>query len=257
VRTRREKRSPTPESLQRIDAAISSVRPDARGLDGFFADYARDHRVRLAFDIDYVERYTQPGDRILECGAVPLLLTAALSGAGRDLYSVDVDPSRFGSAVAAGGLRVERVDIEREPLPFDDASFDLALFNELFEHLRVNPIFTLSEVRRVLRPHGVLFVSTPNLRSLAGLLNFVRGRAYSCAGDVFEEYQKLDTLGHMGHVREYTTREVVDFLERLGFRTEEVIYRGRFASRLGWKAGVTAVLPSLRPFFMVVARRER
>jgi hypothetical protein len=61
----------------------------------------------------------------------------------------------------------------------------------------------------------------------------------------------------MGHVREYTAREVTDFVGRIGFVTEEVIYRGRFASRLGWKAVVITLAPALRPFPMLVARKPR
>jgi hypothetical protein len=59
----------------------------------------------------------------------------------------------------------------------------------------------------------------------------------------------------MGHVREYTTREVADFLERFDLRGETVVYRG------GHGRGVVGlaerVLPSMRPFFTLVATRGR
>jgi SAM-dependent methyltransferase len=48
-----------------------------------------------------------------------------------------------------------------ESLPFADASFDLVVAFEVIEHLdRWREM--LAEARRVLRPHGVLLVSTPN-----------------------------------------------------------------------------------------------
>lgn len=120
-------------------------------------------------------------------------------------------------------------DIETEKLPFHDSQFDVVLFNELFEHLRINPIFTMREVHRILKPGGLLFLSTPNLRSLAGLANFLlKNRCYSCEADPYDEFSKLEGLGHMGHVREYTTREITEFLGRIGFEVREIVFRGTF-----------------------------
>ena len=46
-------------------------------------------------------------------------------------------------------------------LPFDDATFDLALSNYVFEHLR-RPLVVLTELRRVLRDGAHLIFHTPN-----------------------------------------------------------------------------------------------
>jgi hypothetical protein len=40
-----------------------------------------------------------------------------------------------------------------------------------------------------------------------------------------QEYSKLETLGHMGHVREYTVPEVGHTLSNLGFKCSKVLYR--------------------------------
>jgi SAM-dependent methyltransferase len=48
-----------------------------------------------------------------------------------------------------------------EALPFADASFDLVLAFEVIEHLERWPQL-LADARRILRPSGVLLVSTPN-----------------------------------------------------------------------------------------------
>jgi 2-polyprenyl-3-methyl-5-hydroxy-6-metoxy-1,4-benzoquinol methylase len=53
------------------------------------------------------------------------------------------------------------VNIEREPFPFKDASFDVVTFLEVLEHLKY-PKQTLSEIFRVLKPKGVVILSTPN-----------------------------------------------------------------------------------------------
>ena len=71
--------------------------------------------------------------------------------------------------------------------------------------------------------------------------------------EVFEEFAMLHTVGHMGHVREYTPREVIGFLTRCGLRPVQLIYRG---SPGGWKEGLfTRFRRSLLPFFSVVAEK--
>ncbi len=236
-------------------AAIASISADDPRLESWLSDYARNHELRLAFDLDLVAATLAPGARILEVGSVPLLLTVALDLAGYDVTGVDLAPERFASTIARCGLEVARCNVEIEPLPFPTSSFDAVLFNEIFEHLRVDPVFTLREVHRVCREGGSLLLSTPNLRSLRGLANFlIHGRAYSCCGDPFTEYSKLHALGHMGHVREYTTVEVCEFFAAVGFAPRRLVYRGGYrspAARL-----ITRAVPRLRPFFSVVSVKE-
>src|SRR5690606_12190776 len=145
--------------------------------------------------------YSPPGTHVLDVGALPLLFTLAAQDAGYRVTGLDLDPARLGTLAQDAGLDLRRCDIEREPMPAEDGSFEAVVFNELFEHLRIDPIFTLSEVHRVLKPGGLLYLSTPNLRSLVGIANFLlRGRAYSCRARPHEEFMKLRTIGHMGHV---------------------------------------------------------
>ncbi len=163
-------------------------------------------------------------------------------------------PERFETAIRELELEVLKCDIESERLPLPDGEVDGVVFNELFEHLRINLIFTLTEVRRVMRNNAVLMLSTRNLRLVSGIVNFLfHNRAYSCCRDIYAQYEKLEVLGHMGHVREYTTLEVSDFLGKVGFKVEEIRFRGNYDSRLA-NLGVS-VLPSLRPFVTVVARK--
>jgi len=239
-----------------LDAVAARIGPDDPALSGWFENYFREHRSRLAGDLRLIGRHVEPGARVLDCGAVPLLTTAALAESGYRVRGVDLAPERFAAAIADLGLEVERCDVETEPLPFADEAFDAVVFNELFEHLRINPIVTLREVHRVLAPGGVLLLSTPNLRSLRGVRNLiVRNQGQAASAGIYEQYEKLETLGHMGHVREYTTREVASFLTRIGFRVEKVVFRGGHGR--GVVGLVERVAPALRPFFSLIAVKDR
>lgn len=248
-------RRPRKQSVTLVEAAAARIRPDDPMLESWYVRYSRQHCSRIATDLEIVERHVGARARILEYGAIPLLMTAALGTLDFTVSGLDIRPGRFATAIDDLDLEVLACDVETEPVPFADAIFDAVLFNELFEHLRINPIFTLTEARRVLKPRGTLLLSTPNLRSFRGLRNLLtqnQGHAVSPAG--YEQYEKLTTLGHMGHVREYTTREVADFLTRTGFSVDKVIYRGGHGRGLVGLA--ERIAPSFRPFFSMVATRD-
>lgn len=249
-----EPRGLSPRHVALLSELASRIEPEDASLRTWFSEYFHQHQRRLATDLEIIRDHVEPGARLLEYGAVPLLLTGALVALDYDVRAVDIQPERFAPAIAELKLDVSRCNVEIEPVPFAENEFDVVLFNELFEHLRIDPIFTFREVFRVLRPDGVLLLSTPNLRSFRGLRNLLlRNQGHAVSAGVYEQYEKLETLGHMGHVREYTTREVAEFLDRLGFRVERVLYRGGHGKGLVGLAERLA--PSWRPFFTVLARK--
>ena len=256
LRVEVEPRRASESQLARLDRVAAEVSPDDPAMLNWYQTYAQQHRDRLAFDLEMLERVAPAGARILELGAVPLLMTAALDDAGYDVSAVDVAPGRFANSISELELDVREVDVERDVLPFESGSFRVVLMNELFEHLRIDPIFTLSETLRVLEPGGQLLLSTPNLRSLRGVRNLlVYNRAYACSAGVYRQYEKLKLLGHMGHVREYTTREVSEFLERIGFVPQTLVFRGGHGR--GAVGLLERLLPTWRPFVSVIAEAPR
>ncbi|WP_169703331.1 class I SAM-dependent methyltransferase [Candidatus Kuenenia stuttgartensis] len=251
----KEHKYPNLSSLKLVENIAKLISHDVLELPEWFHDYASAHCHRIAFDLDLVKKHVPVKDaKVLELGSVPLLLTGALRELGYDIQGIDIAPERFQSVISRVNVNVRKCDIEVERLPFPDSSFDAILFFELFEHLRINPIFTMKENFRVLKPGGVLLVSTPNLKSLDGIINFLfQGKAFSLCGDIYKEYEKLQSIGHMGHVREFTVREVSDFLTKIGFRVNEIIYRGWYFS--GLKQLAIRLFPKLRPYITIVATK--
>jgi SAM-dependent methyltransferase len=256
VRSARLGSSPSDSSLQLIDACARELLPEDQALLRWHTGYVTNHRTRIAHDLDIIRRRVPLKDTILECGSIPLLLTTALEKSGYDVIGCDIAPERYASTIRAAGVNVVKCNLEVERLPFPDASFDAAVFNELFEHLRINPIFTLSEILRVMKPNATLTLSSPNLKSLGGIRNYwLKNKAYSCSAEIYAEYRKLEDLGHMGHVREYTPTEIIEFLQTIGFEVTGVIFRGEYPGRLA--RTLIRLIPSLSPFVTYIAKKPR
>ena len=251
------------ESRAAIDRAIASIVPDSEHLRAAYRKSVQAQRRRFSFDLDHVQRFANPDSRILELGSYPPILTLALSRMGYSVCGLDLDPSRAGSTLRKEGLVVKKVDFERELLPFRDGAFDVVIFNEVFQHLRINPIFTFSEVHRVLSGDGGggrLLLSTPNFLSLSGWYHLVVNGRMRPKSDIHSAYSRLERGGHAGHVRLYSPVEVVDFLGRMGFEVELIMHRGLYRSRYRWNQRLgnwfLRLFPRLRTSFSVVARKN-
>ena len=247
----------TPDSNQLITQVIADISPDIQELQAWYKQYSAGQKKRLTYDIDYVDMFARKGAKILEFGSLPPILTTCLSRLGYDVTGLDLKPDRFQSNITKDSLNIKKVDFETEKLPLENNAFDVAIFNEVFEHLRINPIFTLSEVHRVLKKDGLLMLSTPNLMSWKGWYNFVFKS--KLAPNIYSEYKKLELLGHMGHVRLYSPGEVTQFLKEIGFKIEVIIHRGEWQSKSAKKRYFGNLFlkcfPKYRTFFSVVARK--
>jgi len=175
---------------------------------------------------------------------------------GYDVVGLDLDPERFETFVAEHGLDIRQCDIERDEFPFPDDAFDFVLFSEVFEHLRVDPLHALEEIERVLSPEETLLLTTPNLYFVGHVYRFLRGDAYD---EPYDEFAKLRTVGHMGHVREYSTDQVETFLRNTGFELADVDYANWHwdGSHRGLSGDVgrfvSSLIPSLRRFQIIEA----
>jgi SAM-dependent methyltransferase len=111
------------------------------------------------------------GKRILDVGCRSGALTRAYL-AGNEVIGLDADRAALAEASELG-IETVWADAE-EPLPFEDASFDVVVLAELLEHLR-EPDRLVSEARRVLRRGGTITGSVPNAYRLKNRLRFLAG----------------------------------------------------------------------------------
>ena len=73
--------------------------------------------------------------------------------------------------LGAGILSVGGVDLN-SPLPFKSACFDGVNLTEVIEHIE-NQAQLIREIARVLKPDGVVVISTPNVLNLHSRVRFL------------------------------------------------------------------------------------
>lgn len=204
--------------LAEVEKDLSLTKPELRDCNTY---YFNEHRNRYYSDLEIIETNLK-GGKILEIGSVPCHMTCSMKKLGYSVTGIDIDPERSKQLIDKYNLKIIKCDIEKEKLPFKSNTFDLIVFNEVFEHLRIDLISTMKEINRVLRVGGKLILSTPNLYSLIKIIKFNLGRGFN---NPYYEFEKLHRIGHMGHIREYSTNEVKEFLKKTGFQVKEVKYK--------------------------------
>ncbi len=112
------------------------------------------------------------------------------------------------------GLDYYHFNIENDPFPFDEASFDIVLFCEIIEHLLMDPAKVLREIRRILKPNGQLILTTPNVSRLENVARMLSG------ANIYDPYSGYGAYGR--HNREYNKHELYLFLTYIGFNIEEM-----------------------------------
>jgi SAM-dependent methyltransferase len=99
------------------------------------------------------------GRRVLDAGCGTGRASVWLAEQGAEVVGVDISPEMLRVAredVPAGSFHVGDL---ADPLPFEDGSFDVVVSSLVMHYLR-DWVPTLRELRRVLRPDGVVVMST-------------------------------------------------------------------------------------------------
>ena len=119
------------------------------------------------------------------------------------------------------GVDAQKMRIEpRKRLPIENDSFDVILFLEVLEHIIDEPPHIFSELHRILKPNGYLFLTTPNIAQLFNRLMLLFGKQPQLyLTSLRHGYGKLER----GHFREWTKDELLYLLSH-AFRIEKCAY---------------------------------
>ena len=217
---------------------------------------------RLSAPLETLFEDRQSIDTIVDLGCGYGGFSSALGdvlGADR-VYGVDTDEEKRAEAQLRG-LETFDLDVESDSLPFDDDSVDLVICFGLLEHLRYYDR-PLTEINRVLREEGWLWLAVPNLSGWTNRFALLVG--YQPRSVELSDEVAVGVLPWypgkkpIGHVHAPTYRALRELLDYHGFdhRLTEGLHpyqRNRIVSALdrllGW-------LPTLARRVTVLAQRR-
>ena len=189
-------------------------------------EYVRQHLRRFVGTIERIPPAQSSADRLLELGSLLHLTPAIKKFCGyheiccADFWESDKKMT-YETVMQKDGPEVHTFElhnfnVERDPFPFPDSHFRVALCCELLEHLQSDPMHMLWECNRVLAADGFLLLTTPNIvscRSIEGVL-------VGCAPYLLSQYNLKTPVDQ--HNREYAPYEVGLALAAAGFTIIEL-----------------------------------
>ncbi len=195
----------------------------------------------------------QPGDEVLDIGCGSGVYARVLTERGASVTATEFAPTPLALARRNLGALAAQVELRLEDaqaLTLPDESFDRALLTEVIEHVP-DPGRAVAEAARVLRPGGVLAVSTPSRFSPLNLAYDVkrRVRRYGFNEHLHEftpasferlvaEHLEVERLDYVNFVLPYPVDELYLRLGSPGLRLLERIEQGLSRApalrRLGW-----------------------
>lgn len=148
------------------------------------ASFYEAHQNRGKYDYLYGDeerkklfvRLIGTGHDILEVGCRAGNLTQHYA-AGNRVSGVDVDRASLELFRKRLSSPAFWVDVDAEPLPFENNLFDVVVFAEVMEHVRF-PQRALGEISRVLKKGGRLIGSVPNAFRFRNRLRFLAGKSF-------------------------------------------------------------------------------
>jgi ubiquinone/menaquinone biosynthesis C-methylase UbiE len=166
--------------------------------------------------------------RVLDVGAGHGMLMSILTELGHEFHALDVkDQSSRYSDVYRKGITFHVCNVEVDSIPYPDASFDAVVCCQVLEHFTHSHLPAIREMRRVLRPGGILEVDVPNAACFRNRSRLLRGKHITY--DYEEHYLRAEPILHKGmsfyplrHNREFTKSDVEILFRAAGFQQIEV-----------------------------------
>jgi len=185
-----------------------------RGEAGHNRDANYDQELRVIAQI-------RPTGRLLDVGSHCGFFLRRARGMSWDLTGVEPSPNACTLGREFFGLNIVQGTLSEAAFP--DQSFDVVTLVDVFEHID-QPSALLQEIRRVMKPNGVLFIKVPNVAYYLA--------KYRVATALGLQIEIFDAKEHVAHYSLSTLRRT---LNRSGFSVDKFFVPQPIQDGASWK----------------------
>ena len=136
------------------------------------------------------------------------------------LVGVDISEKSLGIALSRGVNGV-CADLDGSNLPIRSESVDVVVMDEIIEHVS-DTDGLIQEVNRMLKPGGMLLVSTPNIAAWFNRIALLFGIQPAFSEVSYRKIYGRPGTDVVGHLRLFTLQALVEFLKDNGFEIKSV-----------------------------------
>jgi 2-polyprenyl-3-methyl-5-hydroxy-6-metoxy-1,4-benzoquinol methylase len=113
----------------------------------------------------FLGRENLDGLRLLDIGCSTGYLSDELARRGAQVVGIDIDEPGLARAKGVVEDRAELIACSADAVPLPSASFDIIVFNHIYEHVP-DADAVVSEIRRLLKPSGIVYLGLGNKHTL-------------------------------------------------------------------------------------------
>lgn len=246
---------PTMEELDRLYGELYFAKPQP-GHPGYDRYLEEQSQLRRMFEhrLDLLPR-PESGQALLDVGAAAGIFVERARARGWDARGVE--PSAWASQYAREQLKQPVATGTLKSLALPDASLDALTLWEVIEHLP-DPLGELREMRRILRPGGVLALSTPDAGSTVTRMLGMRWPGWSKVPEhlfFFDEASLTRLLRRAGF--EVTTARYVPLFVSFGYLLDRIGEVTRVSLKVPlperWLRGSVRINPGFDRFVLATA----
>ncbi len=253
-----------------------SVSPiDMLGIGDMTSEYTylkshQDSYIRTVRDVDALFNNDASSRHVLEIGSFLGTVSISLKKIGYAVSSCDI-PEFYSSPslrnlYESNGIHFNGLNLKHAKLPYESNSFDIVIMCEVLEHLNFNPLPVISEISRVLKSDGYIYIGMPNQSNIGNRLKLALGR--SIHNPIEEYFKQLNRNINMVvglHWREYTLPETLQMIRKMGFNPvkkyyyiEKAVAEKNLLTAMKMMAKkILYLYPPFRPSQVVIGKKDK
>lgn len=221
-------------------------------------EYVTSHSRRFQETFDMVPQIRDGEVKVLDVGIAYGHLSYCIKKLlNYDVYGVDIrriETPFWQKRLTQEGIHFQLCDVTKQPLPFPDKSFDLALFTEVIEHIwPPTCLRILNEIRRVLKQNGTLVASTPNQVCWKNRKTLLLGSPLMDLNAYYVLGPAVAPGSGYGHIFLYTSDQLSEILKKANYRIQEIRFTRSGKSGI-FEGLVYSLFPRLRDYILLRAR---